>query len=239
MFGSKVNLELTFSALPTVGELTRRVEEVFTAEMHAIKPPGASCPAEGIAVHRLQVYDDVVLKWVDLISSTQLHEYDQVYVFQPQTPWAVDTQQDLPAPRPPTGGAAVTSVAPPPHQSLGYGGAAAPSAAHQVGFQTTNPDEERANLPAEQKSRIVFEEMDATRRGFVDHADFERAFRDRGLDFSSNTIGELFYKADLNRDGHITPDEWANFALIYPNTVETMYYKGRNTAQENELQRQV
>ena len=107
MFGSKVNLELTFSALPTVGELTCRVEEVFTAEMHAVKPPGASCPAEGIAVRRLQVYDDGQMKWVGLSTSTQLHKNDQVYAFQPQTSWpTTDTQQDLPAPRPPTSGRA-------------------------------------------------------------------------------------------------------------------------------------
>ena len=244
MFGSKVNLELTFTALPTIGELTRKVEEVFTNEMHALRPQGAECPPEGIRVSRLQVYDDVLLKWVDLISSTQMHEYDQIYVFQPQTPWAIDTQQDLPAPRPPSGGVSVAQVHPPPHhtQQQQYASQPAPYAvssvpAAQQGYSGANA--ERNDLPGAEKVRIVFEEIDHQRRGFIDHSDFERAFRERGLDFSANTIGELFYKADLNRDGKVTYDEWQNFGLIYPNTVDCMYFKGRNTSEEAEIQRRV
>ena len=43
-----------------------------------------------------------MLKWADLVAVTQLHEYDQLYAFQPQSPWHIDVQKDLPPPRPPT-----------------------------------------------------------------------------------------------------------------------------------------
>eukprot|EP00756_Hemistasia_phaeocysticola_P018338 Hpha_TRINITY_DN15587_c1_g14::TRINITY_DN15587_c1_g14_i1::g.108479::m.108479 len=136
LFGSKCNLELTFPALPSVAELQRRVEDVFNSEMHATRPPGAPVPPEGFRVSRVQIYDDVLLKWVDLISSTQLHEYDQLYVFQPQSPWSVDTQQDLPAPRPPSGrdmGASHQPPAAPAYNSGGYPGAS-PGRAQPAGY---------------------------------------------------------------------------------------------------------
>ncbi|TPP42307.1 hypothetical protein CGC20_29245 [Leishmania donovani] len=47
------------------------------------------------------IYDDVLLRWTKLKSLAQLHEYDQLYVFQPQTQWHVDLQKELPPPRPP------------------------------------------------------------------------------------------------------------------------------------------
>ena len=252
MFGSKVNLELAFSAVPTIGELTRKIEEVFTAEMHALRPSGAQLPPDGIRVSRLQVYDDVLLKWMDLISSTQLHEYDQVYVFQPQTPWQVDTQQDLPAPRPPTVGMNVSAVhQPPPFEQSARYAQQQQQPQHQQQQQgyyqqsgaPIHPQgsylDERPNLGPEEKSRAVFDEMDASRRGFLEYADVERVFRDRGLDFSTNTIGELFYKADLNRDGRITVDEFVNWALIYPNTCDCLYFRGKVNDEEAQIQNQI
>eukprot|EP01059_Diplonema_ambulator_P000775 TRINITY_DN10625_c0_g1_i3.p1 TRINITY_DN10625_c0_g1~~TRINITY_DN10625_c0_g1_i3.p1 ORF type:complete len:369 (+),score=125.93 TRINITY_DN10625_c0_g1_i3:45-1109(+) len=239
MFGSKVNLEITFSALPTIGELTRRIEDVCTQEMYCIRPTGAMVPPDGIKVSRLQIYDDIQLKWVDLISSQQLHEYDQIYVFQAQTPWQIDTQQDLPAPRPPTSGSGVAPTIPPPQ---GFAPAASPMhAAPPVSLQyTPGPGGmERANIPPDDKSRVTFEELDITRKRFLDFSDLEKAFRERGLDFSNNTVGELFYKADLNKDGKITLDEWTNWGLIYPNTLDCLYFRGRHSEEENAIQRQI
>eukprot|EP01060_Flectonema_neradi_P014421 TRINITY_DN21106_c0_g1_i1.p1 TRINITY_DN21106_c0_g1~~TRINITY_DN21106_c0_g1_i1.p1 ORF type:complete len:384 (+),score=84.37 TRINITY_DN21106_c0_g1_i1:65-1153(+) len=248
MFGSKVNLELAFAAVPTIGELTRKIEDVFTAEMHALRPSGAQLPADGIRVSRLQVYDDVLLKWMDLRSSTQLHEYDQVYVFQPQTPWQVDTQQDLPPPRPPTVGMNVNAVHQPPafEQSHQRGYSQSHQQPHGYYQQSHGPvgpvqafGDERPNMAPEEKARAVFDEMDTSRRGFLEYADLERVFRDRGLDFSTNTIGELFYKADLNRDGRITIDEFINWSLIYPNTCDCLYFRGKVNDEEAAIQNQI
>eukprot|EP00659_Diplonema_papillatum_P020821 gene20821-32100_t len=181
MFGLKVNLELTFPALPTIAELTRNIEEVFTAEMHAIKPPGAPIPAEGIRVNRLQVYDDVLLNWVDLLSSTQMHEYDQVYAFQPQTLWHVDTRQDLPAPRPPTnsGGGGYSQVpagyGSPPRAGAGSG-STGPQFLPQHAYYAAAAvgTSERPNVHPDDKARITFEEIDFARKGYLEYGDMER-----------------------------------------------------------------
>jgi hypothetical protein len=98
LFGEKINLEITFPAMPTIGELQMKVNASFDAEGASKRPQGY--PAVEFSVARLQVYDDVLLKWADLVTCSQLHEYDQLYAFQPQSPWHVDVQKDLPPPRP-------------------------------------------------------------------------------------------------------------------------------------------
>jgi len=254
VFGQKQNLELTFPALPTIGELTKRAEECFTAEARATQPPPGMTVQE-FRVSRVQIYDDVLLKWVDLVSSTQLHEYDQVYVFQPQTQWHSDSQQDLPAPRPPTGGQGYPSQQYPPqqqysqpqysqqpagypsqqavpyHQQYPSAGYDAAPRAHPGAFQMSGPGQ-RPDAPPEQKADAVFRDMDPQGKGYLEYAELERTFREVGLDFSSNTVGELFYKADLNRDSRVSLDEWQNWCRIYPNTLDCMYFRAKNTGEE-------
>ncbi|KAJ9458589.1 calmodulin-like protein containing EF hand domain [Diplonema papillatum] len=246
--GGKVNLELTFQALPTIGELTRKTEEVFGHEMKVIGGPYANVE---FRVNRLQIYDDVLLKWVDLLSTTQLHEYDQIYAFQPQTPWHVDTTQDLPAPRPPAtqGGSYGGAMVPPGMPAYAPQGGAGMHPGYDMpqgypagpqgypGFVPAGAD--RPNLPTAEKVAVVFKEIDFQGKGYIDYPEFERALHERGLDFSANTTGELFYKADLNRDGRVTFEEWVNWAQIYPNTVETLYFRCKDTSEESMLRGQI
>jgi hypothetical protein len=100
LYGEKINLELTFATMPTIAELQRKIVESFNGEASVRRPQGY--PAVEFTIARLQIYDDVMLKWADLVAITQLHEYDQLYAFQPQSPWHIDVQKDLPPPRPPT-----------------------------------------------------------------------------------------------------------------------------------------
>lgn len=99
VYADKVNLELTFPHMPTIGDLNRRIVEVFNAEAALKRPEGY--PVVNFTISKLQIYDDVMLKWTDLVTCSQLHEYDQLYAFQPQSPWHTDIQKDLPPPRPP------------------------------------------------------------------------------------------------------------------------------------------
>eukprot|EP01060_Flectonema_neradi_P022608 TRINITY_DN30856_c0_g1_i1.p1 TRINITY_DN30856_c0_g1~~TRINITY_DN30856_c0_g1_i1.p1 ORF type:complete len:442 (+),score=75.59 TRINITY_DN30856_c0_g1_i1:54-1328(+) len=305
VYGSKVNLEIPFPNVPTISQLTHTIEEVFEAEAAVLKPAGY--PTLEVKVSRIQVYDDTYLKWMDLVSSTQLHEYDQLYVFQPQSPWHVDLQKDLPAPRVPSGttpstaaAAVAPRVVPAPQQFSQQPTAIAMSpVAGQVPpqptlFATTSPaviqqqpllaqqpvlshqpapqsvsifpqpmaasipqqvihtapqslpqpvgpalaNRERANLPVEQKIQIVFKELDTSAKGYLDYGDLERGFRSRGIDFSSTTIQELFSKGDTNRDTRIDWGEWVAWAGLYPNTLEIIYYRGIDTADDANLQHQ-
>ncbi|KAH9582106.1 BILBO1 [Trypanosoma melophagium] len=108
LYGEKHNLELNFDSMPTLSELQRKILVVFSTEANLRHSKGL--PTVDFTIARIQIYDDVLLKWVDLISPTQLHEYDQLYVFQPQTSWHTDVQKDLPPPCPPSQSLAASAV---------------------------------------------------------------------------------------------------------------------------------
>lgn len=91
----------------------------------------------------------------------------------------------------------------------------------------------------EEKAQQVFEELDLLRRGFLEYADVEMGFRQRGLDFSNNTVSELFYNADSNRDGRVTFDEWCNWATVYPNSLESLWFHSRDCVEERSLRQQM
>eukprot|EP01064_Diplonema_japonicum_P012003 TRINITY_DN19484_c0_g1_i1.p1 TRINITY_DN19484_c0_g1~~TRINITY_DN19484_c0_g1_i1.p1 ORF type:complete len:412 (+),score=61.61 TRINITY_DN19484_c0_g1_i1:69-1238(+) len=268
VYGSKVNLEVPFPNVPTISELTHTIEKVFEQEAAFLKPPGY--PPTEIKVSRIQIYDDTYLKWMDLVNSSQVHEYDQLYVFQPQSPWHVDLQKDLPAPRPPTASMPqghnyinhavqnpVSPYNPPPAQVVhqhhaGFNQNTAPptfaSPQHQA---TSKPSylqdqptgaaaaaRERPNVPKDVKVQNTFREIDTQQKGWIDVADFERGFRSRGIDFSSATVQELFSKGDTNRDGRLDWAEWGIWTDLYPNTLEVMYYRGRETLDDEQLTRE-
>ncbi|EPY27054.1 hypothetical protein AGDE_10958 [Angomonas deanei] len=98
--GEKVNLEITLDDAPhSVSFLEYSVARVFTLE--AGRPVQAAC---------LYIYDDASLLWTKLENVGQLCEYDQLYLFQPQTTTHADAQQDLPPPRPPRHSRAAAAV---------------------------------------------------------------------------------------------------------------------------------
>nr|CCC93716.1 conserved hypothetical protein [Trypanosoma congolense IL3000] len=97
IYGDKCNLEMSFPLKPTLDELRAKIVAMFSAEMVLRRPEGY--PETGFSIARVQIYDDSSLKWENLETSSQLHEYDQIYVFQPQTWWHIDVQKSLPPPR--------------------------------------------------------------------------------------------------------------------------------------------
>ncbi|KAI5691203.1 hypothetical protein MNV84_07906 [Leishmania braziliensis] len=103
LVGDKVNLEITLDAFPaTVQRLEADIVRIFNREVEQLSAlQNSTSVAEPFQVMSIFIYDDVLLRWTKLKSVAQLHEYDQLYVFQPQTQWHVDVQKDLPPPRPP------------------------------------------------------------------------------------------------------------------------------------------
>ncbi|KPI83279.1 hypothetical protein ABL78_7693 [Leptomonas seymouri] len=108
--GEKVNLEVTLEVAPlSVQDLVSSLTHLFAREeAEMLARQGYATPTPIFQITSTLIYDDVLLQWTKLKSITQLHEYDQLYVFQPQTQWHRDTQQDLPPPRPPVQGAAAS-----------------------------------------------------------------------------------------------------------------------------------
>ena len=117
-FHQKCNFEFNFPAVPTVTELRDRLEAVLTTEAALRRPAGV--PVTAFQIHRLQVFDERMEMWVDLVSSSQLTDYCQAYVFQKESPWHKDTPGRIPPPvRPsqPLGGAPPGAAASPAYGS--------------------------------------------------------------------------------------------------------------------------
>ncbi|KAJ9448403.1 flagellar protein essential for flagellar pocket biogenesis [Diplonema papillatum] len=111
--GSKLNFEIPFPALPGISELREKIINVLTLENASRRPN--SPPFQ---FHRAQVFDERMEMWVDLVASSQLEDYCQIYIFQKETAWHKDTTGRIP---PPTKsafatlqGVGRTSVTPPP-----------------------------------------------------------------------------------------------------------------------------
>ncbi|KAG5463956.1 hypothetical protein LSCM1_00132 [Leishmania martiniquensis] len=102
--GDKVNLEITLDAFPaTLPHLESDIARIFNQEAQELAAlESCTSLAEPFQLRTVFIYDDVLLRWTTLESLSQLHEYDQLYVFQTQTEWHVDIQKELPPPRPPS-----------------------------------------------------------------------------------------------------------------------------------------
>eukprot|EP01064_Diplonema_japonicum_P017007 TRINITY_DN2505_c4_g1_i1.p1 TRINITY_DN2505_c4_g1~~TRINITY_DN2505_c4_g1_i1.p1 ORF type:complete len:402 (+),score=123.44 TRINITY_DN2505_c4_g1_i1:79-1284(+) len=242
LYETKVNLEIPFNARPTMPELTQKIKDFFDYEANTMKPPTAV--SRTFQISRMQVYNDELGKWDDLHRTEQLAPNSQVYCFQPHI---VDTQADLPRvrqPKHPGGAGGQQSYAPaasPAYQqyppSTSY--QPLPSQQPQQHASALRGLKERPHVDLEEKVRIVFGELDTNAKQFLDYGDLERGFKSRALNFAVNTIGELFHKADENRDGRIMFDEWISWCNIYPNTLDAMYYRGKDTGEEAEIRKKI
>eukprot|EP01060_Flectonema_neradi_P037548 TRINITY_DN7594_c1_g1_i2.p1 TRINITY_DN7594_c1_g1~~TRINITY_DN7594_c1_g1_i2.p1 ORF type:complete len:830 (+),score=147.68 TRINITY_DN7594_c1_g1_i2:212-2701(+) len=120
IYGQKVNIELDFTRKPSVSELIRRAEEVFSAEAAATKLP--QHPVMDIRFVRVQIFNDNIGTWCDLITKEQMKDFSQLHGFLPdsiwQTPGPAPAPRDIPAPKPaalsgvPTSSPTPTGIAP-------------------------------------------------------------------------------------------------------------------------------
>ena len=101
VYGTKVNLELEFQGRPTIAELRTKAQMLFQQETDAAgRDNGVTTD---VVLSRLQVFNDAVGTWCDLITQEQLRDFVQLYAFQAdnmwQTPGPAPSAQDIPAPR--------------------------------------------------------------------------------------------------------------------------------------------
>ncbi|KAJ9472154.1 calmodulin-like protein containing EF hand domain [Diplonema papillatum] len=99
LFGTKMNLELTFPHHPSIVELKEMMQHIYGMEKALQKPEGV--PSEPFAIAQLQVYDEASSSWKDLTSAGQLSPWAQVYASQEVTPWHTETCQQIPPPQKP------------------------------------------------------------------------------------------------------------------------------------------
>ncbi|KAJ9466650.1 hypothetical protein DIPPA_17671 [Diplonema papillatum] len=227
LFGQKVNYELEFPTQPTVAELIRYIEAVFTMDQQA-RRPGFAQPYK---VAKLNVVDEVSEGWVEVTNQSQLRNYCQVYAFQPHSTQLTESQGHIPAATKPLHLPSTSQPvqdrgpSPPLPQTLAAGVA-------QVKLlpQDASHDE---------KVRACFEGLDANGNRVLELDEMKRGFQMFGIDITTGTVDDLFHRGDVDRDGVIAFPEWQRFAELYPTLLDSLYYRLKShweiVAGKNEL----
>jgi hypothetical protein len=206
VYATKHNVRLEFPVCPTISELINSAEAQYDITARATRPAGY--PDVPFRVQTFQVYDDVLMRWVDLYSSAQLSSGCQTYAFQPETVWTVDLQGSIPVAR----------------DTVSWASA--------VGSPRRGRIAADMGVPASmsEKLRSVFYDLDSGNKGYILYSDLRSAFIRNEIDFSYATIGELFNEADRNKDGHVSYEEWVRFSINHPAIVDALFYRARDVA---------
>eukprot|EP00659_Diplonema_papillatum_P021572 gene21572-33189_t len=209
LYGTKCNVELKFNGFPTLAELTAATESAFDTKARANRPAGY--PDVPFRIETFQVFDDTLLRWVDLYDARQLKHGCQLWCFQPESIWHSDAQGVIPEPEK-TVATFTTPLGSPRRARV----------ATDAGVPPT----------LSEKLRSVFFQVDGANKGYLLYQDLERAFRMCDLEFTHATAGDLFTMADSNRSSHITYDEWVNFAIKAPSLVDALFFRMRDMYQD-------
>eukprot|EP00756_Hemistasia_phaeocysticola_P005236 Hpha_TRINITY_DN13232_c0_g2::TRINITY_DN13232_c0_g2_i2::g.155130::m.155130 len=252
--GTKVNYEVDFTAVPSMPELHRRITDQFGPEAAARRPPGV--PASPFTIQRLQVFDERVELWVELLSASQLQEFCQVYVFQPETAYHKEVQSKLPAAvrPPPRIPALEVSSSPRPipvsrsphHSPVRAVSPTGPRTVSPTGPRTVSPTGRGVLVPApvvvtrptgvlctvdnpthDDKVRAVFDELDVRKARVVELDHWRTVFARVRVDLSPHSVNDLFAKADVNHDGVVSFDEFQRFAERFPTLLDALFCRAR------------
>jgi len=204
VFGRKQNLRLEFPTCQTITELINSAESQYDVQARASRPAGY--PDIPFRIQTFQVYDDVLMRWVDLYSSAQLTNGCQVYSFQPETIWNVDLVGTIPVARDTVSWSAYTG---------------SPRRARIASDLGVPPS-------MSEKLRSAFYDLDSGNKGYILYSDLRSAFLRSDINFDYATIGELFNRADTNRDGHISYEEWVRFSIDHPNIIDALFFRRRD-----------
>eukprot|EP01065_Artemidia_motanka_P051485 TRINITY_DN90_c0_g2_i1.p1 TRINITY_DN90_c0_g2~~TRINITY_DN90_c0_g2_i1.p1 ORF type:complete len:357 (+),score=139.89 TRINITY_DN90_c0_g2_i1:58-1071(+) len=195
LYGQKQNTRLEFAGLPLLPELICAAEAHFDIESRTRRPAGV--PDVPFKIHSMQVYDDVLLRWVNLYSPAQLRSGCQVFVFQPESALHSDHPGSIPAPK----------YA--PESWLGSPARARAAAAAGVTDPVLN-----------EKLRRIFYDLDVARARSVPYTSLRDYFLRYDLPWSQSALGDYYA-----RSGSMSYDDWCAFAVRYPHHVDSLYYR--------------
>ena len=208
IYSRKHNIRLEFQSCPTITELINASESQFDIDARATRPAGY--PDIPFRVQTFQVYDDVLLRWVDLYSSAQLTSGCQCYAFQPETVWNVDLQGAIPVAK----------------DVVTWSSAVGSPRRARVATDSGVPPS------MSEKLRSAFYDLDNGGKGYILYSDLRSAFMRLDIEFAYATVGELFNEADRNHDGHISYEEWVRFAIDHPNVIDALFFRSRDLQEE-------
>eukprot|EP01060_Flectonema_neradi_P020408 TRINITY_DN2794_c0_g1_i2.p1 TRINITY_DN2794_c0_g1~~TRINITY_DN2794_c0_g1_i2.p1 ORF type:complete len:570 (+),score=145.80 TRINITY_DN2794_c0_g1_i2:74-1783(+) len=230
--GTKCNFELSFNVVPTITELREKILTTMTSENN-VRRPGQP-PFE---FHRAQVFDERMEMWVDLVASSQLEDFCQIYVFQRESPWHRDTPGRIPPPQKPSTISYNSHMA---HHDPGTPQSPyQPTPASAAYPQTyTRPDADPMDIPFSDKVRRVFDVCTAIGDSNVITIEvwkdvFHRFRLASETCLSHETVDDLFFtKADSNGDGVVTYGEFQNFSEMFPKVLDSLLYRSLRFEQD-------
>ena len=209
LYGNKHNLQLKFNHGPSLAEVAAAVETGFDVKARSTRPAGY--PDQPFKIETFQIFDDTLLRWVDLYDARQLKPGGQLWCFQPESIWHSDAQGVIPDSEKTV--ATITNALGSPRRAR---------IAADAGVPPT----------LSEKLRSVFFQVDGTNKGYLLYDDLQRAFQRCDMEFTAGTAGDLFNLADQNRSQHITYDEWVNFAIQAPGVVDAIFFRMRDLYQD-------
>lgn len=199
LYGAKVNKRLEFVLRPTMQELLIKATDAFDLESRLSRPVGV--PDLPFKIETVQIYNDILHRWSDLYSSSQLYDGCQLFCFQPAAPWHNDDPGTIPAPS---------------STSRNFnGGSLLPS---HLSDKTMMPS------TSSEKTKSVFFRYDKG-LGFLTYDGLMDAFKAAGMPWQHSTVGHYFAIADTNCSGRITYDEWMTFGARYPLVIDGLFHQ--------------
>eukprot|EP01059_Diplonema_ambulator_P025301 TRINITY_DN42345_c0_g1_i1.p1 TRINITY_DN42345_c0_g1~~TRINITY_DN42345_c0_g1_i1.p1 ORF type:complete len:345 (+),score=128.76 TRINITY_DN42345_c0_g1_i1:51-1037(+) len=189
LFGVKYNTKLEFAGLPTLSELIVAVEGNFDKEAQ-VKVPGC----QPFRVQTMQVFDDVLQRWVDLYSNTQLKSGAQIFVFQP----ASLLHNDAPGPIP------VAKYT----QDSYLGSPTRARVATDLGI----------NAALSEKLRRIYTDLETANK-MLPLAGLRQYFLSHNIAWEEAMIGDLY-----RRSADLAFEDWARWGMRYPAVIDSLYY---------------
>eukprot|EP01060_Flectonema_neradi_P013702 TRINITY_DN20441_c0_g1_i1.p1 TRINITY_DN20441_c0_g1~~TRINITY_DN20441_c0_g1_i1.p1 ORF type:complete len:357 (+),score=78.50 TRINITY_DN20441_c0_g1_i1:79-1071(+) len=190
LYGVKHNTKMEFVGVPTLSELIVAVEGNFDKEAKALRPD-----SQPFRVQTMQVYDDVLNRWVDLYNSSQLQSGAQVFVFQPMS----GLNSEAPGKIPPAKVTADTFLGSPSRARV----------TADLGL----------NGILSEKVRALYHEIEQTHQQ-VNAANLHTYFTANEIMWSEPNLGPLF-----SHTGDLQFADWARWAVGYPAIIDNLYYR--------------
>lgn len=201
LYGAKVNKRLEFVLRPTMQELMIKATDAFDLESRLSRPVGI--PDIPFRIETVQIYNDILHRWSDLYSSSQLYDGCQLFCFQPLAPWHNDDPGTIPAPS---------------STSRSFSGGS---------LLSSTISEKSMLVPTlTEKTKAVFFRFDKG-QGFLTYDALMDAFKAAGMPWQHSTVGHYFALADTSCSGRISYDEWMSFGTRYPLVIDGLYHQNQ------------
>eukprot|EP00756_Hemistasia_phaeocysticola_P048614 Hpha_TRINITY_DN23029_c0_g1::TRINITY_DN23029_c0_g1_i1::g.109313::m.109313 len=103
------------------------------------------------------------------------------------------------------------------------------------GMGQPTPWGERPHVSREHKLQATFAGIAGDTGAVFTCAQLDRRFRGVDIDFTVETVQELFERADRNGNGSVSFAEWCEWGRVFPNTLDCLFHRASDRSDEARL----